>query len=401
MAWELAGQLGLPRKRCWLDKRTHTSLRDMAATALLSAWACPSAIAPHRLTERSIECRFGRLRSMFPNSKMAVPDFWRASAKDMRRQLSQWNPEESPPLQAESMLSEEVFVATATRAFTASLKLASLCSPFSTEQLKSMLNMAQSCPNWLETDDDSDNEECEDNDTEDVKHQDPSEIYKVIRDGQAFSEKLADEDADEAVNVKEPAVSDADASALEQSSKSGSFDPKIAAATLEVCEGPQEQDCKNDHERLLRKVAKSGKFTLSLALRNHDTLESAMHDLYLLCCHLRMHPLGCDSQIVKNAMHSRSCFSHSNMKWHNAVRHQIAVQQASEQIPAARTSRRAAWIESCESLRKERCSALPSTLSVQSGHVCACLVHNQWEVCLVMAVWRVLRKGSGAQLTFA
>ena len=75
MSFETASKLGLKRKNCWIDKRTHLSLRDLCAASVVGAFACPGPIAWEQLTELKIETRFGRLRSSFPSSKMTTPDY--------------------------------------------------------------------------------------------------------------------------------------------------------------------------------------------------------------------------------------------------------------------------------------------------------------------------------------
>ena len=395
MAKAMAAKLGLKRKAVWLDNRTHSTLRDLCGGMLISSWGCPSEVVFSRLSERNIETRFGRLRSQFENSKMSVGDYWKASCMDMRRQLDGWDASKIPQIPAEKMLSPDAFANAASRAFHAALKLASLSSPWSKEELRSMLSMAQSCPDWLSEACDSDDED-EKDDVEEQRDADPTEIYQVIRDGVAFDEKI------ESGRAKEEMIPESEACLLEQASRSNHVDVKIGAATMELCENAEtEGQDLTDWEKLLSKISQSGKFTLSLALAGHETFQSAVHDMYMLCCYLRLPPFGCDSKLIKNALMTRTRTSGCITKWHNFIRHQISVREAASKLPQVRTSRRDAWIESCEKMRKSRCSTLPSTMSVQGGQVVACWHGGKWHPGLLLAVWRLFKKGVGAQLNLS
>ena len=231
---------------------------------------------------------------------------------------------------------------------------------------------------------------------EDVpKDVDPAEIFQVIRDGQAFREKVDD---DEMKPQELPSCSDAQACLVEQECKHQGVDKDIASATMNICGLSEESECKSDFEGLANAVSKAGKFTLSLALQNHDTFEAAKHDLFLLNCYLRMRPGGCDSRLIANPLHARDRNSQTIRKWRNRVRHQVSLIEDSEKLPHARTSRSAAWVESCEALRKSKCAVLPTTLVVSTGQVVACWWYDRWHCTLILAVWRTFNKGCGAQL---
>lgn len=197
-----------------------------------------------------------------------------------------------------------------------------------------------------------------------------------------------------------PEVTDAQASFLEAVSKDSQANQSIAEATDSLC-NPIEEDykVKGELEDLMLKVSKAGKWTLSLAIHSHETFEACQHHVWLLLCHLRMGTQGCDSDVLPNPFHCRTKAATQGIsKWHNMVRHQVAVQEAQDRQPTTRTSRQAAWVESCEALRNKMSPNLPSTLVVKSGQIMACFVNGSWQVGMVLSIWRFYKKGNGAQL---
>ena len=135
------------------------------------------------------------------------------------------------------------------------------------------------------------------------------------------------------------------------------------------------------------KVSKAGKWTLIW--------------LFMAIKHLKLASTtcGCDSDVLPNPFHCRTKAATQGIsKWHNIVRHQVAVQEAQDRQPTTRTSRQAAWVESCEALRNKMSPTLPSTLVVKSGQIMACFVNGSWQVGIVLSIWRFYKKGNGAQL---
>ena len=141
---------------------------------------------------------------------------------------------------------------------------------------------------------------------------------------------------------------------------------------------------------------RSGRFTLSGALRGHESFEAGQDDLIRLLCHLRMAPAGCDGNIVPNPLHTRKMVLQKPKRWHDLVRHQVAQADLLDSLPAHRRSRVSAWVEAGEKARKESAPSLPPSISVQSGDVIAARWRGEWHVAMVLTTYRILKKGSGA-----
>ena len=93
--------------------------------------------------------------------------------------------------------------------------------------------------------------------------------------------------------------------------------------------------------------------------------------LFMLLCFLRMSPQGCDMSIIRDHFMTRNSISVRVSKWHNAVRHQLAMLEMQDKIPAVRQSRVQGWVQSTERLREKLAPTLPSSLSIEKGHVIA------------------------------
>eukprot|EP00435_Cladocopium_sp_Y103_P009271 s4764_g2.t1 len=141
MASERSKKTGVPLKCLWLDSRTHTSLKDLCGAVIIALYCADSRAAFHSMTERCLEKRFGRIRTSFPSSCMTAADYWRASAMVMRRHAGKLQSHLAPQVEPEDAISEDVFVAAASRAWQASLKLAAMCSGLTTTELQSTFNM--------------------------------------------------------------------------------------------------------------------------------------------------------------------------------------------------------------------------------------------------------------------
>ena len=146
----------------WLDSRPEKCLRTIACQVICYCWA-GSEQAPlvhSRLTERELEKRFGRTRSCYASAQMSAADYFRASAFLMQKEVKSAQDTGLPP-QADvpPAMSPNTFCATASRAFQAALKLASMSSGRSRTELQSAFNLARAPgSNVAEDEDDSDME---------------------------------------------------------------------------------------------------------------------------------------------------------------------------------------------------------------------------------------------------
>ena len=309
----------------------------------------------------------------------------------MRREMAKADLSQESQVNVEEQVSDEFFQCAASRAWAATLQLAVMCSKFKKQELCSMLKMAKADPNFHNFEDDHQAEDCSEASASSAVKADG--FLQHIRDGQAF--------AAEALGPLKTTdlPTDGEALLVEETAKQPDLNPKIADATEAVCECEDSPEFVSEKQNLTHKVNRAGKFTLSLALQGCETFEESKNNLWLLLCYLRLHPHGCDADIIKNALHTRSRVSKDIPKWHNFVRHQLSVQEAPDKLPGTRTSRQAAWVEHCEQLRKKLSATLPSTLTLNSGNVLACVVRGVWHPCLLLAIWRVYKKGNGSQLT--
>ena len=82
---------------------------------------------------------------------MSIGDYWRASMFLMQRELKSWQ-EKAKPEQASmpEPMTRNTFCSTASRAFQATLKLASMCSDKSRQELQAAFNL--SCSRGSEMD---------------------------------------------------------------------------------------------------------------------------------------------------------------------------------------------------------------------------------------------------------
>lgn len=141
MAEHFSKGKGTKKRERWVDPVTAGTLRDMCGAVICILWASDESmpLVWRQLTERKIECRFGRIRSCFQNAQMSVGDFWRASLQLMRKDLDL----ELPPQEdcKHIKLTEKQFQSTASSAFSAARKLASLCSGLTDSELTAMFKM--------------------------------------------------------------------------------------------------------------------------------------------------------------------------------------------------------------------------------------------------------------------
>ena len=79
------------------------------------------------------------------------------------------------------------------------------------------------------------------------------------------------------------------------------------------------------------------------------------------------------------------------------VAHQLALDKSQKAQGVFKQSRQSAWISHCEQVRAEIGSGLPSCLVLNSGHCIAVWFDGLWRVAIVLSIWRIYKKGSGAQ----
>ena len=165
-------------------------------------------------------------------------------------------------------------------------------------------------------------------------------------------------------------------------------DEKVASAIKEDTENVPQQE----------KLPTIGHATtLSHIMKRHENLDASMSDLWKLLYFLRSaDKLGADVQVLPQPLSTRASVGIKSQKWHNIVRHKIALMDAADKMPATRQSRMAAWINHAESSRKKFAPTLPTSLSVERGQVMAGYIQNQWEVVLVISVWRQYSSGTGS-----
>eukprot|EP00435_Cladocopium_sp_Y103_P017622 s3656_g4.t1 len=185
-------------------------------------------------------------------------------------------------------------------------------------------------------------------------------------------------------------------------------DFSIMAATEEILkikdEDEKEQDEKKQHEKEGKKEEserdlfepRPDRFTLSGALRGHETFEHGQDDLVRLLCHLRMAPNGCDGGIICNPLHTRKLVLDKPKRWHDLVRHQVSQANLLDSMPAQRKSRVSAWVEAGEKARKESAPSLPTSVAIRSGDVVAVRWRGEWHAALVLTTFRNYKKGVGA-----
>lgn len=74
LAAENCKRIKVAKRAVWMDGQTHRALRDACGAIVLALWANSGPIHFPSLSERVLETRFGRIRSVFPSFQMTVPD---------------------------------------------------------------------------------------------------------------------------------------------------------------------------------------------------------------------------------------------------------------------------------------------------------------------------------------
>ena len=139
MAHDLARKRGCKKRDFWIDSRTALTLKDICGSVLCCAYAGKSPLQWPKLTERKLECRFGRIRSSFSTSQVTIADYWRASLHLMKREMHAELPE---PCAHPEAVTEDQFVKCGDRAFVACRKLMAMCYKCTTKEIQNMFDMA-------------------------------------------------------------------------------------------------------------------------------------------------------------------------------------------------------------------------------------------------------------------
>ena len=134
-----AKERGLRRRDLWLDPKTCLTLKDVCSGVITTIWGSTSPLLWQRLSERQLECRFGRVRTSFGNAQVSICDYWRSSLRLMRKDLDKKLPEQTS---SPKPISEEQFVQCGERAWRSVKKLMVMCTGKTDSQVQSIFNMA-------------------------------------------------------------------------------------------------------------------------------------------------------------------------------------------------------------------------------------------------------------------
>ena len=218
-------------------------------------------------------------------------------------------------------------------------------------------------------------------------------IFSRIRESQNFQQGDIETTSKEEPSQIDVVLAEQKARATAQDLDPPSKD--VAESMLEVLQ-PGDAS-KDDFQQFF---PKQGMDTLHGCLKNHDTFEGAKVNLWKLACFLRIGNQGMDSPVVPNHLLTRNLVLTKISKWHNLLRHQVSVMEAHTTAPACRqrASRAAAWAEHQEELRLKNMPGLPKTMQIETGDTVAVLMGSRWNVALVLSIYRIFKKGAGAQL---
>lgn len=153
-------------------------------------------------------------------------------------------------------------------------------------------------------------------------------------------------------------------------------------------------------EKLQKQIEELKATSLASFIHKKESVEAAHHEMWLLLCFFRLAPAGCDRDVIRNHFMKRNSLNVKVQRWHDAVRHQLAIIEAQERMPASRTSRAAGWIQATEQMREKHMPALPSSMTVSTGQIVALHWSSRIEVAMILSVWRCYKKGCGSQLVY-
>ena len=121
-------------------------------------------------------------------------------------------------------------------------------------------------------------------------------------------------------------------------------------------------------------------------MKGHKTFESAKANLVRLAYHLA----DAQSVYVKDLMTARRAATSQAMRWHDKLRHDLAVAHSETSVSGQRTSREQAW----RFLEGDTGGGTnPDCLMLDGGDVIAINVDEEWQAGIVLTLWRGAKNG--------
>ena len=436
LAREKAQGLGVKTRELWLDLTPAQTLREICTSVIAILWAGDAPITWSRMTERTLEKRFGRVRSRFASAQMSIGDYFRSSLKLMQGEVRRFQ-EKDRPIQktSDGSIGEKPFQEAASRAFQGALKLATMCSHKSRKELQASFTNSFAEFGSNQWDDEGP--------VEDEGRWVPScrsflipqvlQTFIGFLDAKGFcmdslpciklwhclcvrclffggggcwaSQLLPagqnHEKVEECADIFERIR--ASHAFCTKAEKENESDQENAAELLEDGRDPHMEELLQDHDDPDADPKKwwepymprEGRYTLEGALRSHESFEAAKEDVWRLLFFLRSAPGGADNDIVAKPLSCRQKVLHQPDKWHNALMHSIALMDSQDKQPAARLGRQQAWMQHTEKQRAEHCPTLPKSLEVSMGDLIIAKVGGTWQAAFVLSVYRNYKSRSG------
>ena len=151
IAQHFGNKRGVKKHHVWLDATTHKTLKDICGATITIAAAGSAPLKWQQVTERKLESRFGRLRSMFGTSVMSMADYWRASQVLMQRDKGKVYEPQGPRL---TPVTEEQYVQCSERAWSSVRKLFALSSNLTTHEVQAIFEATHGSLAYDEEDED-------------------------------------------------------------------------------------------------------------------------------------------------------------------------------------------------------------------------------------------------------
>lgn len=142
LAREEARKRGCKTRELWMDPVPSTTMREICTSVIAILWSGEAPLFWGRLSERTLEKRFGRCRSRFPSAQMSVGDYWRASFSLMKKEVAGFQQAKPEQGKGDAELSRDSFQAAASRAWQGVLKLMSMVSDQPKKELQAAFSMA-------------------------------------------------------------------------------------------------------------------------------------------------------------------------------------------------------------------------------------------------------------------
>ena len=216
------------------------------------------------------------------------------------------------------------------------------------------------------------------------------EVFKQLQSSQ---QKQRDEEcaAETAVQLDDVAAQKIEDAIKTKANRRGAPSETIQRAT-EAAVGSQVE------QTFPHMMVKKGRATLAGALAGHVTFEAAKADLVRLVHHLVSGKDGAHAFAVKDHWAARRAgLNVKGMRWHDQLRHDLAVAQTAQEASAQRTSREQAW--RAQSSKASSQEGVPRSLQIDTGDIVAVCADEGWAVGLVLSKWRCY-KGSGGRLCY-